>query len=170
MAKVSGFLSWPRAFSPTFLPSSKSPGTDQHGSVAPAKNLSEFAVIRLEGTMETNSKYHTTGSLNFPGVGGRVLGLLLYFVSLPGSHWGGQREKHTHHTWPDPKFASVYCALGDLGPLGNILTLRVPSLLRVLCLCGARPPPWGESMLLLLDSCLETIICFCRACKEGKED
>lgn len=117
MAKVPGFLSWPPAFSPAFLSSFKSLGTDQHGSVGPAKNLTGCAVVWLEGTTETKSQPSITNWK--PGLFQEdILRLLFYLVHLPGSHWGGA-EKDPHHTWPGPKLASVCCALGDLRPLTN---------------------------------------------------
>lgn len=87
MAKVPGFLTWSPALSPALLPSCKSPGTDRHGSVALLKIGQRFAVIWLEGSMETKSKHHIAGSLSYLRAwgGGDVQRLLLYLANLPGS-------------------------------------------------------------------------------------
>lgn len=139
MAKVPGFLSWPPAFSPAFLPSSKSPGTDQHGSVAPAKkiNLTEFSVLWLEGT---KSEHRATGSLSCPGRCSPAAALSCQSSREPP----GWAEKDPHHIWPGSKFASVYCALGDLRPLGNVLSSESPPSSEC-CVCVEQDPHHGVS-------------------------
>lgn len=140
MAKVPGFLSWPPAFSLALLPSSKCPGTDQHESVAPAKNLTESAVIRLEGSMETKSEHHATGSLSFPEGCSWAAPLSCQSPREPL----GWAEKDLHHIQPGPELASVYCALGDLRPLGNLLPSKSPPSLEC-CICVEQDPHHGAS-------------------------
>lgn len=145
VAKVLGFLSWPPAFSPTFLPSSLSPGTDHHG---PLENLTAFAVIPLAGTMETKSQHYLTGSLSFHS---RECSWAapLSFQSHRKPLWWAEVDPITRGR-PGPKSASVYCTLGVLKLLGNILTNQSPPSSEMLSLLRARPLPWGESILLLL--------------------
>lgn len=140
MAKVPGFLSWPPAFSTAFLPSSKSPGTDQHESVAPVKNLTESAVIRLEGSTETKSEHSATGSVSFPEGWSPAAPLSCQSPRKPP----GWAEKGLHHTGPGPELANVYCALGDLRPLRNLLPSESPPSSEC-CVCVEQDPHHGVS-------------------------
>lgn len=149
MAKVPGFLSWPRAFSPAFLSSFKSLGTDQHGSVAPAKNLTGCTVVWLEGTTETKSQHHQLETWAFPGAHSQAA---LLSRPSPREPLGWGRERPTSHmAW----LKVSKCLLCPWRPQASweASYQRVPSLLRAPCapcLCGARPPPRGESIILLL--------------------
>lgn len=64
-------------------------------------------------------------------------------ISQGASEGGGQRRTHITHGLA-PKLAIVYCALGDLRPLGDILPSESPPSSEC-CVCVEQDPHHGVS-------------------------